>query len=173
MSKDEYLKLYQEWTNTNDRARSQEIVDAIAQGAVEELEKLEEVYDKCGMPWKSPLNQQCDGSIDLEQIDRIMLDYINSCEVKLSLHDDCYKKLQSVILNVKWFGDDARFDLANSLIEAAIRECDETISEQQDQIKCAIKRAEDNIRDAQKKKAEFEAKLAELNKKILYEGKTE
>jgi len=169
MTKDEYLKLYQEWTNTNDRTRSQEIVDAIGRGAVEELEKLEKVYDMCDMRWKSPLNQQCDGFIDLERIDRIMLDSINSCEVKLSLHDNYYKKLQSVILNVKWFGDDARFDLANTLIEAAIRECDENISEQQDQIKYA----EDNIRDAQKKKAELEAKLAELDKNASCEVKAE
>lgn len=168
MTKDEYLKLYQEWTNTNDRAHSDELAEAIAKGAMEELIRLEEIYDKLCMCWKSPLHEQCDCLYDLDGIDQYHLERLNTCEVKLAMHDSRYcNKWHNVILNVKWFGDEARNALVHKLIEDAIKECNDEISEQKDQ----IEHANEAIADAEKKKARYEEVLKEINENDVGESK--
>ena len=136
MNKDEYLKLYEEWTNTNDRARSNEIVDAITNGVADELKKIEDVYDACDMSYCSPINRS-DSYVNLNYVDKVRLESMNSCEVKLGLHERGDGRWHNIILNVKWFGDAARSNLAKDLLEHAIRDCDDNILEQQSIIESA------------------------------------
>ena len=107
MTKEEYLKLYEEWTMCDDVAKSKEICDKLASAVVDELQLIDEVYSRYHMGYDSPLNQSSN-YIVLSDVDRVRLMSMSSCEVKLSLHTPYSAQWSDVLLNIKWFGEAGR-----------------------------------------------------------------
>lgn len=159
MTKEEYLKLYEEWTMCNDVAKSKEICDKITHAAVEELQLINEVYGRYHMGYDSPLNQ-AGNCIFLPDVDRVRLMSMNSCEVKLSLHTPYSTEWSDVLLNIKWFGDAGRKLLAKTLLADELSTCEDNIATSESDIEQMKK----DLEDYKKKHAELVAQIEELER---------
>ena len=159
MTKSEYLALYEEWTMCNDVAKSKEISDKIARAAVDELQQIDYVYSRYHMGYDSPLVQP-DNCISLPDVDRVRLESMSSCEVKLSLHTPYSKQWSNVLLNIKWFGDDGRKLLAKSLLADRLSTCEDIIATSE----ADIEQLKKDLEDSKKEHAELVAQIEELEK---------
>lgn len=164
MTKEEYLKLYEEWTMCGDVAKSKEICDKITHAAVDELRLIDEVYGRYHIGYDSPLNQ-AGNCVFLPDVDRVRLIGMNSCEVKLSLHTTYSMEWSDVLLNIKWFGDDGRKLLAKTLLADKLSACEDSIATSESDIEQLKK----DLEDYKKERAELVAQIEELGR----EGKTE
>ena len=161
MTKEEYLKLYEEWTMCNDVAKSKEICNKIARAATDELQLIDEVYSKYHMGCDSPLVQPYN-CISLPDVDRVRLMSMSSCEVKLSLHTPYSKQWSDVLLNIKWFGDSGRKLLAKTLLADKLSACEDSIATSESDIEQLKK----DLEDYKKERAELVAQIEELEKEI-------
>ena len=162
MTKEEYLKLYEEWTMCNDIAKSKEICDKIAHDATDELQLIDEVYSRCHMGYDSPLNQSSN-CIFLPDVDRVRLMSMNSCEVKLSLHTPYSKQWSDVLLNIKWFGEDGRKLLAKTILVDKLSACEDSIAAGE----ADIERLEKDLEDYKREREELAAQIEELEKEMM------
>lgn len=159
MTKEEYLKLYEEWTMCSDVAKSKEICDKIASAAVEELQLIDEVYNRYHIGYDSPLNQSSN-CIYLPDVDRVRLMSMSSCEVKLSLHTTYSKEWADVLLNIKWFGDAGRKLLAKTLLSDRLSACEDSIATSE----YDIEQMKKDLEDYKKERAELVAQIEELER---------
>lgn len=159
MTKNEYLALYEEWTMCNDVDKSKELCDKIASSAVDELQLIDEVYNKYHMGYDSPLNQSSN-CIFLPDVDRVRLMSMSSCEVKLSLHTPYSQQWSDVLLNIKWFGDAGRKLLAKTILVDKLSTCEDSIATSESDIEQMKK----DLEDYKKERAELAAQIEELER---------
>lgn len=159
MTREEYLKLYEEWTMCDDVAKSKEMCDKIASAAFDELRLIDEVFTRYRMGYDSPLNQPSN-CISLPDVDRVRLETMSSCEVKLSLHTPYSKEWSDVLLNIKWFGDAGRKLLAKTILADKLSACEDSIATSESDIEQMKK----DLEDYKKERADLAAQIEELEK---------
>ena len=167
MTREEYLKLYEEWTMCDDVAKSKEICDKLANAAVDELQLIDEVYNRYHMGYDSPLNQSCN-CVFLPDVDRVRLMSMSSCEVKLSLHTTYSAEWSDVLLNIKWFGDAGRKLLAKTILADKLSACEDSIATSESDIEQMKK----DLEDYKKERAELVAQIEELEREEKSKEKT-
>ena len=167
MIREEYLKFYEEWTMCDDVAKSKEICNKLASAAVDELQLIDEVYNRYHMGYDSPLNQSSN-YIVLSDVDRVRLMSMSSCEVKLSLHTPYSAEWSDVLLNIKWFGDAGRKLLAKTILADKLSACEDSIATSESDIEQMKK----DLEDYKKERAELAAQIEELEREEKSKIKT-